>query len=62
MFSAVLYMFVRCCMAIGPKCLRCRMFMLSGPVELLFLDFLSASVVCSVVMLMCVVCSLFMVL
>ena len=29
---------VKCLMSIGPRCLSCLMFMLSGSVELLFLD------------------------
>ena len=36
---AMLYMFVRDLMASGPKCLRCQMFMLLGPVKLLFVLF-----------------------
>ena len=35
--------------AMGPKCFRCFMLMLSGPVELLFLDVLIAEITCSVV-------------
>ena len=31
-----LKMWVRNCMASGPRCFKCLMFMLSGPVELLF--------------------------
>ena len=37
-------------MARGPRCLRCRMFMLYGPVELLFLASFIACTVCCVVM------------
>ena len=39
-------------MAIGPKCLRCFMFMLSGAVELLFLAEFIACLTCSVVISM----------
>ena len=35
-------------MAIGPRCLRCLMLMLSGPVELLFLLLFTAFLTCSV--------------
>ena len=38
-FRAVLYMFVRYLMASDPRCLRCLMFMPSGPLELLFVLF-----------------------
>ena len=41
-----------------PMFLRCLMLMLSGPVELLFLLFLIAVCTCSVVMFICVGCSL----
>ena len=34
---------VKYCIAIGPRCLRCLMFKLSGPVESLFFVFLIAS-------------------
>ena len=34
---------VKYCIAIGPKCLRCLIFKLSGPVESLFFVFLIAS-------------------
>ena len=37
-FRALLYSVVRYPMAIGPRCFRCLIFMLSGPVELLVLD------------------------
>ena len=50
--STVLYRWVRCRMAIGPRCLRCLMLMLSGPVELLFRCCCSAACVCVVVMFM----------
>ena len=39
-------------MAMGPRCCRCSMFILSGPVELLLLDALIAEITCSVVMSM----------
>ena len=38
--------------AVSPRCLRCLMFMLSGPVELLFLACLIASEVCSIAICM----------
>ena len=38
-------------MARGPRCFRCLMLMLSGPVELLFLAALMAWVVCCGVMM-----------
>ena len=37
LFSDVLYLLVRYASPSGPMCLRCLMFTLSGPVELLFL-------------------------
>ena len=37
----------------GPRCLRYLMFMLSGPVELLFLLAMIACLTCSEVMSMC---------
>ena len=49
-------MFVRYCSPCLPMCLR--WLMLSGPVELLFLLFLMAVCTCSVVMIICVGCSL----
>ena len=49
-------MFVRYCSPCLPMCLRCLMLMLSGPVE--FLLFLMAVCTCSVVMIICVGCSL----
>ena len=49
-------MFVRYCSPCLPMFLRCLM--LSGPVELLFLLFLMAVCTCSVVMIICVGCSL----
>ena len=55
---AALYMFVRYCSPFLPMFLRCLMLMLSGPVELLFLLFLIAACTCSVVMFICVGCSL----
>ena len=51
-------MFVRYCSPFLPMFLRCLMLMLSGPVELLFLLFLIAVCTCSVVMCICVGCSL----
>ena len=54
-------MFVRYCSPCLPMFLRCLMLMLSGPVELLFLLFLlflMAVCTCSVVMIICVGCSL----
>ena len=51
-------MFVRYCSPCLPMFLRCLMLMLSGPVELLFLLFLIAVCTCSVVMFICVGCSL----
>lgn len=60
--SAVLYMSVRYFMATGPKCLRCLMLMLSGPVELLFLASFMAVCVCVSVMLIGVVGSFLVVL
>ena len=44
--------------AFVPRCLRCLMFMLSGPVELLFFDCVIAFFVCVVFMSMGVVWSL----
>ena len=52
LFRERLYIVVRYWMAIGPRCFRCFMFILSGPVELLFLAALSAVIVCSGVMVM----------
>src|SRR5271163_511897 len=43
--------------AMGPRCFRCFMLMLSGPVELLFLAVLMACLTCSVEMGTCVDCS-----
>ena len=51
-------MFVRYRSPCLPMFLRCLMLMLSGPVELLFLLFLMAVCTCSVVMIICVGCSL----
>lgn len=50
--SAMLYVCVRYWIASGPKCLRCLMLMLSGPVLLLVLAACIADVVCSVVISM----------
>ena len=58
--STVLYRCVRCLSAIGPRCFRCLILMLSGPVELLLFCCFSAVCVCCVVMFMSVLCSLFM--
>ena len=55
-FIAELLMFVRYCSPCLPMFLR--WLMLSGPVELLFLLFLIAVCTCSVVMFICVGCSL----
>ena len=49
MLSAVLYICVRNWMASGPKCFRCLMLMLSGPVELFMFEVLIAVLVCSMV-------------
>ena len=46
-FSAMLYICVRSCMACGPRCFKCLMFMLSGPVELFVLDVLIAVLIWS---------------
>ena len=59
--STLLYRLVRYVMASGPRCFRCLMFMLSGPVELLFFDCVMASLTCVSVMFMgvlfrCFVC------
>ena len=51
-------MFVRYCSPFLPMFLSCLMLMLSGPVELLFMLFLIAVCTCSVVMFICVGCSL----
>ena len=57
--SDMLYMCVSSAIALGPRCFRCLMFMLSGPVELLFFESLIACFVCSSVMCMCSVGSPF---
>ena len=44
---------VRYSIARGPKCLRCFILMLSGPVELLFLLFRIASEICWLVRMIC---------
>jgi len=54
--SAMLYICVRYVIAFGPRCFRCLMFMLSGPVELLFLALFMDAIVCSFVIVMGVVC------
>ena len=51
-------MSVRYCSPCPPMPLRCLMLMLSGPVELSFLLSLTAVCTCSVVMIICVGCSL----
>ena len=58
LFSYMLYMLVRYASPSGPMCLRCMMFTLSGPVELLFLFCFIATWTCVVVSVMLVVCSL----
>ena len=58
LFSDVLYMLVRYAIPNGPMCLRCLMFTLSGPVELLFLLYFIAAWTCVVVSVMLVVGSL----
>ena len=50
--SEMLNIVVRYVSAVFRSCLRCLIFMLSGPVELLFLACLVASEVCSVVICM----------
>lgn len=57
--SDMLYMCVISVIALGPRCFRCLIFVLSGPVELLFLECLMAFLVCSSVMCMPSVGSLF---
>ena len=47
--KAMLYMFVRYLVASGPRCLRCLMFMPSGPMELLFMLFEMDNCTCVVV-------------
>ena len=51
-------MFVRYCSPLFANVFEVLMLMLSGPVELLFLLFLMAVCTCSVVMIICVGCSL----
>src|SRR2546426_5399374 len=53
-FSARLKMSVRYLIARGPRCFRCRMFMLSGPVESLFDELDIASDTCFTVSSICV--------
>ena len=48
LLRAVLYKFVRYLIASGSGCLKCLMFMLSGPAELLFLLFEMANSTCVV--------------
>jgi len=54
LLSALVRSCLRYSMAIGPRCLRCFMLMLSGPVELLFFADFKAFVTCSVVISICV--------
>jgi len=50
LFSEKLKMLVRYSIARGPRCFRCFMLILSGPVELLFLaDFIASNVCCVVI-------------
>ena len=58
LFSDMLYMLVRYASTSSPMCLRCLMFTLSGPVELLFLLCFIAAWACVGVSVMLVVCSL----
>ena len=44
----MLYICVSSCMACGPRCFKCLMFILSGPVELLVLDVLIWSLVMAI--------------
>ena len=55
--SASLYMLVKYVTALGPRCFRCCMFMLSGPSERLVFAPLIACFVCCVVMVICSVLS-----
>ena len=57
--SDMLYMCVSRVIALGPRCFRCLMFVLSGPVELLVFECLMACFVCSSVISMCSVGSCF---
>ena len=57
-FNDMLSSFVRYASPRGPMCLRCLMFMLLGPVELLFLLCCIASWTCLMVNVMVCVCSL----
>ena len=59
LFIARLYSLVMYVIAIGPRCLRCWMFMLSGPVDLFVLLFCIAVLTCNSVIVVCVFCSLF---
>ena len=49
MLIAVLERLVRCLIPMGPRCLRCLMFMSLGPVNLLFLECFIASFVSAAV-------------
>ena len=51
LLRAMLYVSFRYSRAIGPRCFKCFIFMLSGPVELLFLLSFIASLICIVVTL-----------
>ena len=62
LLTEMLYESVRYVSAEFPKCCKCLMFMLSGPVELLFLEFFKAVIVSCCVMLMVGLGSLFTVL
>ena len=57
--SDMLYMCVSRVIAVGPRCFRCLMFVLSGPVELLLFECFMACFVCSSVMSKCSVESSF---
>ena len=58
LFSVMLYMLVMYASPSGHICLRCLMWILSGPVELLFLLCFIVTWTCAVVSVMLVVCSL----
>ena len=57
LLSATLYICVRSSRASDPKCFRCLMFVLSGPVELFVFDFAMAVLTWSAVRCMGVHCS-----
>ena len=50
---------MRRCSACGPRCFKCLMFILSGPVELFVFDVFIAVLTCSVVRCIGSVCSFF---